>query len=101
MLRSLRYAAAAALRDHRRRLEDTARLEPGARAWAAWVSSAFLGGYLARAAGSRIIPNNDADLSLLVDFFLIEKCVYEIGYEINNRPDWLEIPMQGLLEHLS
>jgi maltose alpha-D-glucosyltransferase/alpha-amylase len=32
----------------------------------------------------------------VLDFFLIEKCLYEIGYELNNRPDWLPIPLRGL-----
>jgi maltose alpha-D-glucosyltransferase/alpha-amylase len=47
------------------------------------------------------VPRNDTDLSLLLDFFLLEKCVYEIGYELNNRPEWVEIPMRGLLELLA
>jgi maltose alpha-D-glucosyltransferase/alpha-amylase len=100
MLESLRYASAAELRSGRRRPEDVARLEPWARAWSGWMSAAFLGGYLERAQGSRILPRNDADLTLLLEFFVLEKCVYEIGYELNNRPDWLEIPMRALLELL-
>jgi maltose alpha-D-glucosyltransferase / alpha-amylase len=100
MLRSLRYASVAELRSGRHRAEDSARLEGWARAWSAWVSAAFLGGYLERAHGSRIVPDNDADLGIVLDLFLLEKCVYEIGYELNNRPDWLEIPMRGLLELL-
>jgi maltose alpha-D-glucosyltransferase/alpha-amylase len=48
-------------------------------------------------AGTRIAPGNDSDLELLLRFFLLEKVVYEIGYELNNRPDWVEIPMRGLL----
>jgi maltose alpha-D-glucosyltransferase/alpha-amylase len=98
MLESLRYASAAELRSGRRRPEDVARLEPWARAWSGWMSAAFLGGYLERAQGSRILPRSDADLALLLEFFILEKCVYEIGYELNNRPDWLEIPMRALLE---
>jgi len=100
MLRSLRYAAAAALRNGTRRPEDVVKLEPWARAWSAWVNASFLAGYLNAAKESRIVPKTDADLSLLLEFFLLEKCTYEIGYELNNRPDWLEIPMQGLLELL-
>jgi maltose alpha-D-glucosyltransferase/alpha-amylase len=101
MLRSLRYAAAAELRSGRQRPEDVARLEPWARAWSGWVSAAYLAGYLERAHGSRLVPRRDADLSLMLEFFLLTKCVYEIGYELNNRPDWLEIPMRGLLELLT
>jgi maltose alpha-D-glucosyltransferase/alpha-amylase len=97
MLRSLQYASAAALRIGRHRPEDVPRLEVWARAWSEWVSASFLGGYLDRARTTRLVPASDADLSLLVEFFVLEKCIYEIGYELNNRPDWLEIPLRGLL----
>jgi maltose alpha-D-glucosyltransferase/alpha-amylase len=97
MLRSLDYATAAALRDGRHRPEDLPVLDVWARAWVQWVSASFLGGYLDRVAGTRIAPANDSDLELLLRFFLLEKVVYEIGYELNNRPDWVEIPMRGLL----
>ena len=39
---------------------------------------------------------DDARRSVLLDFYLLEKCIYEIGYELNNRPDWVEIPLRGL-----
>jgi maltose alpha-D-glucosyltransferase/alpha-amylase len=97
MLRSLRYVSASALRNSQRP-DDIARLDPWAHAWTTWVSAAFLNGYLEKTQGSRLIPRTDSDLALLLEFFLLEKCVYEIGYEINNRPDWVEIPMRGLLE---
>jgi maltose alpha-D-glucosyltransferase/alpha-amylase len=100
MIRSLRYASAAGVRDGRHRAEDAQRLEPWARAWSSWMSAAFLGGYLERAQGSRLVPRNDADLTLLLEFFLLEKCIYEIRYEINNRPQWVDIPLRGLLELL-
>jgi maltose alpha-D-glucosyltransferase/alpha-amylase len=100
MIRSLRYASAAALRSGRHRPEDLPRLEAWARAWSGWTSDAFLAGYLEAAQGSKLVPASDHDLALMLEFFLVEKCVYEIGYEINNRPDWLEIPMRGLLELL-
>jgi maltose alpha-D-glucosyltransferase/alpha-amylase len=104
MLQSLRYVSAAELRSGRRRPEDVARLEPWARAWSDWMSAALLAGYLERAresrAEARIVPRRDADLELLLGFFVLEKCVYEIGYELNHRPDWLEIPMRALIERL-
>ena len=97
MLRSLEYASHAAVRDGRHRPEDLPLLQVWGSAWADWVSSSFLGGYLDRVAGTRIVPPNDTDLELLLRFFLFEKVIYEIGYELNNRPDWVEIPMRGLL----
>jgi len=100
MLRSLQYASAAALRDGRHRVEDVPRLEVWARAWSDWVSASFLGGYLDRTRGSKLVPPNETDLRLMLEFFLLEKCIYEIGYELNNRPDWLEIPLRNLISLL-
>jgi maltose alpha-D-glucosyltransferase/alpha-amylase len=97
MLRSLEYASAAAMRDGRHRPEDTPVLSVWARAWTEWVSASFLGGYLDRVAGTKLIPPNDADVEQLLRFFMFEKVIYEIGYELDNRPDWVEIPMRGLL----
>ena len=47
-----------------------------------------------------LIPKTVADTELLLSFYLLEKCIYEIGYELNNRPDWVEIPLQGLARML-
>jgi maltose alpha-D-glucosyltransferase / alpha-amylase len=38
---------------------------------------------------------------MLLDVYLLEKGVYELGYELNNRPDWVKVPLQGLLQLLS
>ena len=37
---------------------------------------------------------------MLLDAHLLEKAFYEIAYELNNRPDWLRIPLRGVLELL-
>ena len=97
MLRSLEYASVAALRDGRHRPDDMPLLQEWASAWAQWTSASFLGGYLERVGGTRIAPTNESDLDLLLRFFLLEKVIYEINYELNNRPDWVEIPLRGLL----
>jgi len=97
MLRSLQYASQAALRNGRHRAEDVPRLETWARAWSDWVSASFLGGYLDAARGTKLVPAAESELALLLEFFILEKCIYEIGYELNNRPDWVEIPLRGLL----
>ena len=100
MVRSLHYASAAALRNGKHRPEDVAMLQPWARAWSEWMSAAFVAGYLGKAAGTRLVPKKETDLSLVLEFFLLEKCVYEIGYELDNRPDWVEIPLRDLLSLL-
>jgi maltose alpha-D-glucosyltransferase/alpha-amylase len=95
MLRSLDYAAGAALRaDHHER--DRAALEGAARAWTERTSAAFLAGYYAAAEGTPIVPARADDRDLLLRAFLLEKVLYEIAYELNNRPDWVAIPLRGL-----
>ena len=106
MIRSFDYAGAAALRQGRVRPEDAATLDAWTEAWVAWVSATYLSGFLQRmgregeAHGPEavvpLIPRSDEDSVLLLDFYLLEKCVYELGYELNNRPDWVEIPLRGL-----
>ena len=66
------------------------------RGWFRYAAS-FLGGYLDRAANTRILRPSDAELEMLLHFFLVEKVIYEIDYELNNRPDWVDIPLRGLL----
>ena len=48
--------------------------------------------------GQPFVPAERNDTSFLLDFYVIEKCVYEIGYELHNRPDWIDIPLRGLLD---
>jgi maltose alpha-D-glucosyltransferase/alpha-amylase len=90
MLRSFSYAAYAALFiSADGRPDELERLEPWARTWARWSGAAFLSGYLGVA--------GDAPAALL-DLFLIDKALYELNYELNNRPDWVRIPLRGLSE---
>jgi maltose alpha-D-glucosyltransferase/alpha-amylase len=64
------------------------------------VSGAFLHGYLQAAGDARFLPSDHADLRTLLDAYLLEKAIYEIGYEVNNRPDWTAIPIRGILDLL-
>ncbi len=102
MLRSFHYAAHAALIA----LETSgvygpdasAGLEPWARLWHAWSSAAFLGAYLETASADRFLPHTRPEISALLDIYLLEKAIYEMGYELNNRPAWLRIPFEGLFQ---
>jgi maltose alpha-D-glucosyltransferase/alpha-amylase len=80
------------------RTEDRSRLEAGARFWHQWVSAAFLRAYLAESAKAQHLPSKPEDVETLLNTFLIEKALYEIIYELNNRPDWVQIPLHGLEE---
>ncbi|MCL2723182.1 MAG: putative maltokinase [Polyangiaceae bacterium] len=98
MLRSYDYAAATALalRDATERM----RLLPWAKLWKRAASVSLLEGWIGAVSTTDILPKDAAAERVLLDFFLFEKCIYEIGYEMDNRPDWLEIPVAGLLELL-
>ena len=97
MLRSFNYAAFAALRRAVDRLSDPVPLEPLVRDWERAAEASFLEGYLAAVAESPVKPADERSLRPLIDLFTLEKALYEVRYELANRPDWLMIPAQGLL----
>jgi len=102
MLRSFHYAAYSALLNQETsgtvRPGGISALEPWARLWYLWVSAAFLKAYLARAAQVPFLPQEREELQVMLDAFVLEKAIYELGYELNNRPDWVRIPLQGILD---
>jgi predicted trehalose synthase len=42
----------------------------------------------------------DRDLQVLLDAYCLEKAIYELGYELNNRPEWVKVPIQGVRQLL-
>ena len=104
MLRSFDYAAHIALRRqtdagavHRDRLSS---VEAWLQFWQAWVHAAFLRSYLSVLGGSTLLPETPAEISALLNAYVLDKAVYEVGYELNNRPDWTYIPVRGILQLL-
>ena len=97
MLRSFHYAAHTALaRQQGLRAEDFASLEAWAEIWVESVSRQFLSAYLVTTKGSSFIPDDPKTLASLLEVYLLEKAAYEVCYELNNRPDWLFIPVRGI-----
>jgi maltose alpha-D-glucosyltransferase / alpha-amylase len=96
MMRSFQYAAYSALWQPAMRSEDVPFLERWADLWYRQTSSTFLQSYLQTTAGAVFIPQNSDDLQILLEAYLLDKAVYEIGYELNNRPDWVVIPIRGI-----
>ena len=80
--------------------EEFLLLERWGRFWYTWVSAAFLASYLETVKGARLLPEDPEDVSILLNAYLLEKAVYEIGYELNNRPDWLRVPLRGIMQLL-
>lgn len=105
MLRSFHYAAFAsvfnttnAAEAHSERTRQRLRV---AQAWYSWVAADFARAYLDEAGSASFIPANTQQLANLLRLHLLEKAVYELSYELNNRPDWVRIPLAGILSLLS
>jgi maltose alpha-D-glucosyltransferase/alpha-amylase len=104
MVRSFDYAAEQALRSPSTAMlvPDDPRpvLEDWGRAWRRWTSAAFLGRYLEVAAAGRLLPEDPDPTRRLLEALVLEKAVYELGYEMDNRPDWVATPIRGIIELL-
>lgn len=98
MLRSYHYAIVSALRA--RPEASRPALGPWATLWYRAVTASFLRGWLGAVEGSVVLPASRVVTHALLDLFLLEKSVYEVGYELDNRPAWVEIPLQGIRDLL-
>ncbi len=97
MIRSFHYATYhMLLKQSSLRSDDIALLEPWTSVWHRAVSGIFLNSYLRAAGNASFVPQSRAELETMLRVFLLEKAVYELGYEINNRPDWVMIPLRGI-----
>jgi maltose alpha-D-glucosyltransferase/alpha-amylase len=107
MVRSLHYAGQAAALRLTRDLgisvnnNELDELDLWLTFWHRWVSGTFLDSYLAVAGGAGYLPRDRAEVSQLLDFFLLEKAMYELRYEANTRPGWVDIPARGILDILA
>lgn len=100
MLRSFSYAAYSGLmRVLTRRPGDADRLEPWARLWEQSACSAFLRAYrlTMKAAGGMMVPAETQAFEQLLEIYVLDKALYELMYELNNRPAWVRIPLAGIL----
>ena len=96
MMRSFQYAACSALWQPAMRKEDVPFLERWADLWYRHMGSVFLQSYLKTTGSAIFIPHNSEDLQIMIEAYLLDKAVYEIGYELNNRPSWVVIPVRGI-----
>jgi maltose alpha-D-glucosyltransferase / alpha-amylase len=101
MLRSFDYAAGAAL-------VGLTEANPGsadvvrslAEAWRRAAAQAFLDAYRETIGGCPSYPKSEVEAGRLLDFFLLDKALYEICYEAANRPAWIRIPLKGVINML-
>jgi len=100
MLRSFDYAMHAALFNFiADRPDARTAIEAPARHWQVQARDAFLDGYDAAALVAGIASAR-AEMDALLELFILEKAAYELRYEVDNRPDWVGIPLNGLLDIL-
>ena len=97
MLRSFDYALRMSMREHESdNILVRASLQRWADAWLREVRANFLAAYREATTGAPFVPADSEHLRRILTVFELEKAVYELGYEMNNRPDWIWIPVMGI-----
>jgi len=98
MMRSFSYAALTSVGAvTQTRPEDARRLGPWADFWETWISASFLRSYLMATRGASFLPPLE-DLDVMLRAYILDKALYELAYELNNRPSWVHIPLTGVLQ---
>ena len=99
MIRSFGYAALAGLAGFTAaRPAEFDRFLSWARIWQAWSAAMFIDGYRGSAAGASFVPADRSSFDAMLAPFVLEKAMYELGYELDHRPDWVHIPLSGILD---
>jgi len=102
MLRSFHYAAfAPLLREERVSGDDVTRMGAWAEAWNSRVTERYVAKYFETAKDAAYLPTTEAEIQTVLELHLLEKAIYELGYELNNRPTWVGIPLQGISKLLA
>jgi maltose alpha-D-glucosyltransferase/alpha-amylase len=102
VIRSIDYSTTAAL-DRAIQLspDEGGQLATALNSWREQSSLAFWDAYQENLSDSQLWPTGRHQSNCLLDFFLLEKAIYEIGYELANRPDWLRVPLEGTIRILA
>jgi maltose alpha-D-glucosyltransferase/alpha-amylase len=107
MVRSFDYVAWTALKRHnelRPPATDAiaSRDTRAAQLWGAWLSHEFVRAYVARIRELRadLLPASEEEVSILLKSWTLEKALYEVRYELNSRPDWVDIPLAAISQLL-
>jgi maltose alpha-D-glucosyltransferase/alpha-amylase len=101
MVRSFHYAAWTGLHHHVQRgcleADCIAQFEPWARLWYRAVALTYLRAYMEKMRGAQALPQSEEELQIMLPAYLLNKAMHEIGDELKHRPDWLHVPLQGVL----
>lgn len=97
MVRSFHYAAYGSLFLNNQFDQDVIqRMIPFVEEWYHYMSGFYMNAYLETIKGTALVPKDGEDLEILMQTYLLEKSIYELNYELNNRPDWVIIPLRGI-----
>jgi maltose alpha-D-glucosyltransferase/alpha-amylase len=101
MIRSFHYISAMALLKQLElgtlQEQDLPIVEPWSNLWFHWVSAIYLKAYLAGVEHTDLLPRSKETWPILLKAHLLEKTLYEAGYELRHRPHLLRIPLRALL----
>ncbi|MGE0606274.1 MAG: maltose alpha-D-glucosyltransferase [Pirellulales bacterium] len=103
MIRSFDYASQTVLHNHISTIvhkEAMPEFQNWALFWSQWTSSQFLEAYVKAIGDAEFATREREEMQLLLDVFLLEKAVYELAYELNNRPAWVRVPLAGIMRIL-
>ena len=99
MIRSFQYVAhAPRIQQATFKNRDTTMLTLWAETWYLCIRDCFLESYLTTLGASELVPRDKKSMQLLLTIYLMEKAMYEVCYEVNNRPTWLPIPLYGVVK---
>jgi maltose alpha-D-glucosyltransferase/alpha-amylase len=105
MLRSFHYAAFAPLlappAGTSMSPSRIAKISRWAEAWSRCAANRFLGQYYENSGAANYLPADSQARAKLLEMYLLAKAIYELGYELNNRPTWVGIPLEGISALLS
>ena len=76
-------------------------IEPLQKLWYAWMCSTFVSSYLKYSQNMQYIPKNEDEIEMLLDGYILERAFSELQFELNNRPEWIRVPMEAILEIIS
>jgi maltose alpha-D-glucosyltransferase/alpha-amylase len=97
MIRSFHYAAYGSLfLDNQIREEDIDKLLPFVELWNHYMSGYFMRAYMSTIKDAALIPQQREDVEILLQTYMLQKAIYELNYELNNRPDWVIVPLRGI-----
>jgi maltose alpha-D-glucosyltransferase/alpha-amylase len=102
LVRSIDYSTTAALeRALKSAPDEHGKIAAALGIWRDRSAATFVEAYRETIADHGLWPDDIEAANRLLDFFLVEKALYEIEYELSHRPEWLRVPLAGILRILS